>query len=522
MSDFLKRKFLRICPYGRQYLEKLVKKCKYEMLLWVILVLPALIFLNYMCEIKVGVYLLESIILAQYIIMTEVPNYQTFQKENSVYRELLVYFSRVKHRYAVCGHGANAVVDAAEGMSYEISCLAEEIYGILLGCNRKEKVREYILFHPLNRYLKMFLLQIFEISENGDTYFAENIEHLRVELMEEIYRRRKYIHEFTGYVFVTIIPFFSMPVLKQWGLAFASELENFYGNGGRIMETMTFCVTLLIYRMILQSRAIYLQESNAEQNLWNAEFFYDMPMINRAVLYIERHGNGRIGKKIQRLILWSGERVQYGKLCVRMVLYGVVAFVFFGIAFENMAAGFAGSISIGMFPLFELYFRGKRIRKGAVHEVKQFQSIILMERKLQKVTVVDLLEDMELFSGSFRNCLRRCINMYGSNPKGALLRLKEEGSVLHHGFGELADAFLSVDDAGIALSFAEVENNRILLDKMTKLEEEIHMEQKKDSTDLLARIPTVLAVGAYFIIPVFGHSLSGVYEVFRMLENMQL
>ena len=57
---------------------------------------------------------------------------------------------------------------------------------------------------------------------------------------------------------------------------------------------------------------------------------------------------------------------------------------------------------------------------------------------------------------------------------------------------------------------------------MTKLEAEIHIERKKDSTDLLARVPSILAVGLYFIIPVFGYSINGVYEVFRMLEEMQL
>lgn len=131
MSDFLKMKFLRVCPYGKRYLEKLVSKCKREMFLLTMLVLPGLIFWNWLFDINMGSYLLESMVLALYLIFSEVPNYRLFQKENQVYRELLLYFSRVKHRYFVCQHGANAVLDAAEGMQYEIVCLAEEIYRIL-------------------------------------------------------------------------------------------------------------------------------------------------------------------------------------------------------------------------------------------------------------------------------------------------------------------------------------------------------------------------------------------------------
>ena len=54
------------------------------------------------------------------------------------------------------------------------------------------------------------------------------------------------------------------------------------------------------------------------------------------------------------------------------------------------------------------------------------------------------------------------------------------------------------------------------------MESEIALERKKDNTDLLARVPMVLTVGVYFIIPFFVHSLQGVYEVFDLLEHMKL
>lgn len=368
----------------------------------------------------------------------------------------------------------------------------------------------------------MFLLQVYEISEKGDLYFAENIEHLRVELMEELYRRKKRAHELAGYVFVTMVPFFTMPVLRQWGLAFAPEMEVFYRETGKILETITFGATIFVYEMILRAKEVDLQEENSEKYLWNTEIIYGNRVIDGLIRYIEQRNGGVPGKKIREMILRSGERIRYGKFCVKMLFFSFGGFIWGEITLGNIVCGLIVGAFMGVLPLFDLYFRGQKIRNAAVHEVRQFQSVLYMERKMQGVTVIDLLEDMELFSKCFRNCLRRCINAYSADPQGALLRLKEEGSVLHYSFGELADAFLSVDEAGIELSFAEVENNRYLLDRMTKLEAEIHMERKKDSTDLLARIPVILAVGGYFILPVFGYSLQGVYEVFRLLEEMQL
>jgi len=520
MSGFLKMKFLRVCPYGKVYLEKLVGECKREILLLSLLVIPLLYAWNSLFGVCSVTYLMESIVLALYLIFIEIPNYRLYKKENMVYRELLIYFSRVKHRYLVCRNGANAILDAADGMQYEIVCLAEEIYRILLECNRKEKIRECILFHPLNRYLKMFLLQVYGISEKGDMYFAENIEHLRIELMEEIYRRKERTHKFSGYVFITIVPFFAMPVLKQWGMAFSPEMELFYESTGKLLETITFGATFFIYGMILRAKEIDLQENDNKSKLWNSEMIYNNRFVDGFIRYIERVSFGRLSSKMQKLILQSGEKISYGRLWVKILFSGFGAIIFLEIMFGDFWTCLAGGICIGVLPIIKLYFQGQRIRDGAVHEVRQFQAVLLMERKLQGVTVVDLLEDMELFSKCFRNCLRRCINSYSSDPGWALQRLKEEGNILHPSFGELADSFLSVDEAGVELSFAEVENNRRLLDRMTKLETEIHMERKKDSTDLVSRIPVILTVGIYFIFPVFGYSLHGVYEVFRLLEGM--
>jgi len=103
-----------------------------------------------------------------------------------------------------------------------------------------------------------------------------------------------------------------------------------------------------------------------------------------------------------------------------------------------------------------------------------------------------------------------------------LEQMKKEGGALQKGFEELADAFLSVDEVGISKAFAEVESNRRLLEKMTQLEEEISMERKLDNTDLVAKIPMVLSVGAYFIIPFFIFALQEVTEVFELLEELQL
>lgn len=614
---YMERRFLRICPYGKAHLEQLTTECLMEILIASVGAAFLVCFWNSLFLETSFLYWLESMVLAVYLLASEIPNHKILQKENHVYQELLLYFSRVKHRYMACHHISNSVLGASDGMSCEVQYLAGELYRVLLESDRKETVREYILRHYTNRYLKLFLVQAFEASEKGDvlldgerSLFSENVEHLRLELMEELYRRKKRAHEFAGYVFVSVAPFFLMPVLKQWGLDFAPELEVFYAGTGILLELITAMITVAIYRMIRQAKEMALFEEE-EDKPWNLERVYSFPVVARAEQQLECM-DGNISNRIRNWLLLSGEQTTFGRLVLKMFLFAASSYLLFAFfcadahrrerqivltsteametiapvareekraalsnymlelinenknnpeiteeelleqwrahirlgnrsmeqaavqeikdriqrygeakgTFAELIFCLAAGIGMGMIPLLQLRFRLQAVYNGAVNEVRIFQSVLIMERHLHGITIIGLLEDMELFARSFKSILGRCLNCYGAGPQKALLTMKQEGSRLQKDFEELADAFLSVDEVGIAKAFAEVESNRRLLEKMTQLEEEINMERKRDNAELLAKVPMLLAVGAYFILPFFVNALRGVVEVFQMLEEL--
>ncbi len=613
LSTFLKNKFLRICPYGKKQLNGLIHQCVREILILEMISIVLLVIWNRMFWINSELYMLESILLALYLVCKEVPAYRLQERENIVYRDLLLYLSRVKHRYLSCHHIANAIIDAADGMSYEMEQLAWEMYRLLMESNRKEKVREYMECRDVNRYWKMFLIQAYEVSEKGNSYFAENVEHIRLELMEEIYRRRRRLYAYSGYVFVTIAPFLLLPVLKYWGLEFTPELDFFYAGTGRILETLIFVMTIAIYDLITNAKEIALFSGINKDRIFITDIIFEWNITRKFVKRIEQ-SNGKISTIIRTIILQSGEHENYGKFCVKMFLKGVLAacmmMLFFttnhlqerkailervenieeiapvvsadkkdliegyileitdlcrqeqnveqetiremlrkrirlgnefteqavieeimeklqlytktkGSLLEFLLCIFSGVV-VGILPLIKLIFQIGMIRAEAEYEVKQFQSVVLMERRIPGITVLGLLEDMESFSNCFKGVLRRCINSYGSDSKAALLRMKTDGSKIHAGMEPLADAFLSVDEVGIEKAFAEVENDRRLLEKISRLDAEVAQEKKRDAMELLSQIPMILSVGVYFILPFFLHSLQSVSDVFKLLEEMQM
>lgn len=617
---FLKRKLLRICPYSELELGILLHQIIWKVSIISILVIVMLFLWNSFWYESINLYVLESVFLGLYLVAMEVPNHIIQEKENKVYQELLSYFSKVKHYYMSCRHIPNAIYDASEDMSYEIQQYAKKMYQILMSSNRKEKVREYVLFFTGNRYLKLFLVQAYEASEKGDLFlekeeslFSDNVEYLRLELMEELYRRKKRAYEFAGYIFVTVAPFFMMPVLKQWGLDFASELEFFYAGTGKLIELITFFVSLIIYRFINRAKEITLFLDYPEEQIQKQDKVYNITIVRKIMEFFESH-NGKVSTKIRELLLQSSVRTSYGYFIFRMIAIFFLTFFFLfgfmigiqekekesilktvstidtllptakkerkqliteyilvvtkqykakkGVTEEEIKQAFrekiyvsnrsleqeivvtimekikkyqevkleiwevflcfVGSIIVGMLPLFKVWHQVQTAMAGAVYEIRQFQSILIMERRLHGITMLGILEDMEAFSQVFKNVLRKCINSYPAGPDKALQKMKEEGGKIHSSFAELADGFLAVDEVGITKAFAEVEHNRILLEKMSQLEAEISLEKKKDSTELLSKIPMFLAVGAYFVIPFFLFSMYGVFEVFKLLEELQM
>jgi len=613
LSVSLKNKYLRICPYGERQLDYLVNQCIKNMAVILIPVTGLVLVWNGIFQNTSLEYLLESLVLAFYLVVKEVPNYHLKEKENMIFRNLLLYFPRVKNHYRACRHMANAVISAAEGIGLEMEQMATELYRLLMESDRKSNIRSYIETREINRYWKLFLIQAYEVSEKGDVSFSENMEHLRMEMMEEIYRRKCREYAYTGYVFVTVAPFFMMPVFKSWGLEFASELSFFYAGTGRFMETLVFVATIVIYNLISEAKELsFLLRKNPDA-VWNVEFLFKNKLVRKIIAEFES-AEGRISTKIKKILLQSGETITYGRLCFQMLCYSVLAFLltasFFSLGHtreqrdilghvENMteiapvvsdekremlekyileitewcsreniaeeetvkdllrkrirlgnefteeaiveeilkrlhqikrAKGtvtellicFLCGFATGVLPLLRLHFRAGVIRKEAEYEVRQFQSLVLMERKNIGITVVGLLEDMEAFSVCFKDVLRHCINAYGFDAAKALKQLKQKGMIICSAFEGLADAFLCVDEVGVEEAFAEIENDRHLMDRMTQLEANAEQEKKRDYIDILVRVPMALAVGAYFVLPFFFYSLQSVSEVFEVLEEMQI
>jgi len=132
-------------------------------------------------------------------------------------------------------------------------------------------------------------------------------------------------------------------------------------------------------------------------------------------------------------------------------------------------------------------------------EVVGFHSIILMLMYLDNISILTILETMEIFAGVFKTSIQECINDFNSGSEEALLQLKEKESC--EIFLRLVDNLLVSDKIGIIKAFDEIAADRLYFSERRKQENEIILKKKSDNATLIAYIPLMLIMTAYLITP---------------------
>ena len=147
------------------------------------------------------------------------------------------------------------------------------------------------------------------------------------------------------------------------------------------------------------------------------------------------------------------------------------------------------------------------------------QMVLMMERKLESITVVSLLSDLELFAGAFESEIKECLGSWSAGPEAALKTLKEKGRKKSPYFETIAEDFLAVDEVGIEEAFSDTASESESMERLEELESSIRTERRKDLTDMIAWIPGAVMLGGYFIVPFLKVTLGEMEELFKLING---
>ena len=153
-----------------------------------------------------------------------------------------------------------------------------------------------------------------------------------------------------------------------------------------------------------------------------------------------------------------------------------------------------------MFPVWMLYFQYKMRLMEMEDEVMQFQTIILMLMRIERVNVEIILEWLERYSDIFREPISRCVNNYEAGAWEALEVLRNETN--YPLFIRIVESLqAAVEKIPIIDAFDELDSERDYYQEKRKESNQRLIARKARIGKIIGFAPMVVMFVGYLIIP---------------------
>ena len=169
-----------------------------------------------------------------------------------------------------------------------------------------------------------------------------------------------------------------------------------------------------------------------------------------------------------------------------------------------------------MAPVWMMIFQKKMRQMEMDSEVMQFQTIIVMLMKIERVNVEMILEWLERYANIFKEPISRCVNNYEAGAWEALEELKN--SITHQDMIRIVESLqAAVEKIPIREAFDELDSDR-----------DYHQEKRKDANNILISrkgmigkavgfAPMICLFVGYLIVPLVVIGMTSMTGTFSQL-----
>ncbi len=174
---------------------------------------------------------------------------------------------------------------------------------------------------------------------------------------------------------------------------------------------------------------------------------------------------------------------------------------------------------IGYFvPMIVLKFQKKMRQLEMENEIMQFQTLILMLMRIERISVQDILEWLERFSNIFKPAISTCLNNFEAGGWKALEQLREETGF--EPFIKIIKNLQSaVDKIPIVDAFDELESERAFFQEKRKEANERLISKKSMYGKIIGFAPMILLFVAYLIVPLIYVSMTFMGEYLAQMST---
>ena len=168
-------------------------------------------------------------------------------------------------------------------------------------------------------------------------------------------------------------------------------------------------------------------------------------------------------------------------------------------------------------PIWLMIFQKKMRDLEMENEVMQFQTIILMLMKIERISVEMILEWLERYSNIFREPIAKCVNNYESGAWEALEELKQ--SVSNHDMIRIVESLQSaVEKIPIREAFDELDADKDYHREKRKSTNEQFISKKGIIGKVVGFAPMICLFVGYLIIPLVFIGMTSMSGAFAGLQ----
>lgn len=436
------------------------------------------------------------------------------------------YLSDVRHNYYINHMVEESLEDAILQNSKEMTLHAAKLHNIVTSDNPYIGFRSYNDTGP-NKYLRLFLALSIKVIDYGDqiidgqSLYLRNINNLKNDIHIELLKIKNTKFAFSGLNFLIVTPIFFLYPIRNWGISNLPELINFYDySKGKILAILIYILTFISYFMLNQLKEV---TSIIKKDYILLNKILRISIIN---ISIENYINKYYSKilSIQDVLKQSGEQVKIKVFILKRFLYGFAAFflsltyfVYLNyqeqwglIIWYQIIVSFLFAIIVYYYPYWMILYRRKIMKMNMEDEVIQFQSIIMMIKNMERISIRNILEFMEDFAVIFKESIHICINDFDGGDLQALEELKEKE--VFEPFRRIVNGLIISDKIGIEKAFDEISTDQVYYQDKRKQDNEMILSKKAAIGKIIANVPVFLTVGFYLIVPFIVESLNQLRE----------
>ena len=172
-----------------------------------------------------------------------------------------------------------------------------------------------------------------------------------------------------------------------------------------------------------------------------------------------------------------------------------------------------------MAPIWILYFQVKMRQLEMEDEVMQYQTIIMMLMRIERVNVEIILEWLERYSNIFKPQITKCVNNYEAGAWESLEAMKEEVSYLPL-IRIIESLQAAVEKIPIKDAFDELDSERDYYQEKRKESNERLIKRKGMIGKFIGFAPMVCMFVGYLIIPLVFIGLTSMGSSFESMTSM--